>query len=468
MEAGVLETTELDQLRDGFGGEVFGPGDPGYDEHRKLFNGMIDKHPAVIARCASRDDVVAALAFRAEHDLPVAIRCGGHSTPGHSSVDGGIVVDVAPMKAVEIDSEAQTARIGAGLNWGELDAALFEKGFAIPGGRVSDTGVTGLTLGSGSGWLGRMFGLTASSLRGAELVTADGRIERANGDENAELLWALKGGGGNFGVVTELELDVHPIPEQMLGGMLMWPRARAGEIGRAYRGYMESSSDEVGGALAFINFPPAPFVPEGLHGQPAVGVVFLYVGSIEDGERAVAPLRALEPAVEVLMPMPYTGFQRLLDEGNPKGAHEYFRIDWLRELSDEALDTAIAECEKATSPMTSVIFEPLGGAMSRIDRESMAFNVPDTRWAYHCLNLWPPDAGFDDDEQVAWARGFAGVMEPFCLGVAYPNFIAEDEGEARLHASFGPERYARLQAVKAEYDPDNVFRLNQNIKPAAT
>jgi FAD/FMN-containing dehydrogenase len=460
------DTATLDDLRGTVGGEVIGPDDEGYDEHRKVFNGMIDRRPAVIARCASRDDVVAALAFRAEHDLPVAIRCGGHSTPGYSCVDAGVVVDVSPMKAVDVDVDAKTARVGAGLTWGELDAATQEHGLAVTGGRVSDTGVTGLTLGSGSGWLERMYGITCQSLVGAEVVLADGRIERAAEDENSDLLWALRGGGGNFGVVTELEFQLHPIPEAMFAGILLWPRERGGEVMRAYRDFMERAPDEVGGGLALISFPPAPFVPEELQLQPACGVLFIYVGPPEEGEKAVAPLRELDPAVEALGPMPYTAFNSIIDAGAPKGIHEYFRIDWLRELSDEAIDTAISERGKSPSPLTQVIFEPLGGAMNRLDRESMALNIPDARWAYHCLSLWPPDPS-QDEANVAWAKNFSAAMHPFSLGTAYPNFIAADEGEGRLVASYGPEKFARLQEIKATYDPDNVFRLNQNIKPPA-
>jgi FAD/FMN-containing dehydrogenase len=459
-----LEADVLDTLRGRFSGQLIIATDGGYDDARAIFNGMIDKRPTLIARCSSTDDVVAAILFAREHDLPVAIRCGGHSTPGYSSCDDGLVIDVGPMKAIDIDPEARTARTGGGLTWGELDAATQEHGLAVTGGRVSNTGVTGLTLGSGSGWIERMYGISCESLIGAEVVTADGKVVRAGVDGDSELLWGLRGGGGNFGVVTELTFNLHPVGPTVFAGMMLWPRSEAARVGRAYRDYMASAPDEVGGGLAFIHGPPEPFIPEELQLKPAVGVIFLYVGPVEDGERAVAPLRELSPAVELLAPMPYVGFQQLLDAGSPKGIHEYFRIDWLREFSDEALDAAIEHANACPSPMAQLVFEPLGGAMDRMDKESMALSVPDAPWAYHCLGIWPN--AMPDEPNVEWVRGFSEVMRPFAIGAAYPNFVAADEGEERLISAYGPNKYGRLVALKDRYDPNNVFALNQNIPPS--
>jgi FAD/FMN-containing dehydrogenase len=297
------------------------------------------------------------------------------------------------------------------------------------------------------------------------MVTADGEVVRAGPDGDNELLWGLKGGGGNFGVVTELTFDLHPVGPTLFGGMMLWPRSEAQRIGRAYRDFMAGAPDEVGGGLALISAPPMPFIPEELQLQPAVGVIYLYVGPVEDGEQAIAPIRELAPVVEVLAPLPYVGFQQLLDEGSPKGAHEYFRIDWLKELSDEALDAAIEHANACPSPMTQVVFEPLGGAMDRMDRSSMALSVPDAPWAYHCLGLWP-DA-MPDEPNVEWVRAFSEVMKPFAIGAAYPNFVADDEGTERLISAYGPEKYGRLVALKDRYDPGNLFALNQNIPPSA-
>jgi FAD/FMN-containing dehydrogenase len=460
-----LEPTAISGLRERMGGQALVPGDGGYDAARMLFNGMIDRRPAVIARCDSPGDVVAALAYAREHDLPVAVRAGGHSTPGYSCVDDGLVVDVSPMKDTDVDSLTRIARVGAGLTWGELDAATQEYGLAVTGGRVSDTGVTGLTLGSGSGWLERMYGITCESLVGAEVVTADGRVVRAGDDGDPELLWGLRGGGGNFGVVTELTFRLHPVGPTVFAGMLGWPRTEAKRIARAYRDFIAGAPDEVGGGLSLIHAPPAPFVPTELQLQPIVGVLFVYVGPVEDGERAAAALHELQPQIEMLAPMPYTALQQMLDAGSPKGIHEYFRIDWLRELSDEAIDAAVDHADGCPSPMTQLVFEPLGGAMDRMDRSSMALEVPDAPWAYHCLGLWPRE--LPDEANIEWVRGFSEVMKPYATGGAYPNFIAEDEGQERLVASYGPEKYRRLVALKDRYDPDNVFALNQNIKPGA-
>jgi FAD/FMN-containing dehydrogenase len=465
MPQPVLEAATLDDLRARLAGQLVTPDDDAYEEARRVWNGMIDRRPAAIAHCESTDDVVAAVACAREHGLEVAVRCGAHSTPGYSTTEGGLVIDVGPMKSVEIDPEARTARIGGGLKWGELDAATQEHGLAVTGGRVTDTGVTGLALGSGSGWLERIYGITCESLIGAEVVLADGSVVRAGEDGDADLLWALRGGGGNFGVVTELTFKVHPVGPVLLAGMLLYPREIGREVARFYRDYMESAPDELCGGLAFIHAPPAPFVPEDMQLKPATGIVWAFVGAIEEGERALAPLReAFEARVDMVQPMPYTALQSLLDEGNPWGIHEYFRIDWLSGLSDEAIDTVLEQAELVPSPMTQIILAPMGGAVDRIDRSSMALEVPAARWAYFCLGLWPKE--LPDEPNVAWTRGFAAAMKPYVTGAAFPNFIAEDESEERLVSAYGPDKYARLRELKRRYDPDNLFRLNQNIRPA--
>jgi FAD/FMN-containing dehydrogenase len=449
-----------------FAGELIGPEDPGYDEARALFNGMIDKRPALIARCTSAEDVQVALAHAREHDLVVAVRGGGHSTAGHSCCDDGIVIDTGPMKSVEIDVEGRTGRFGAGLNWGELDAATQEHGLAVTGGRVTHTGVAGLTLGSGSGWIDRKCGITCDNLISAEVVTADGRVVRASADENADLLWALKGGGGNFGVVTEFEFRLHPVGPIVFAGMIMHPRAAAGELLRFYRDFMEQAPDEVCGGLALLTAPPEEFVPEEARGKPATGLILVYLGDPEQGEEAFGPLLEWgEPWVKMVQPMPYVAVQQLIDAGNPWGINEYFKVDYLTELPDEAIDTAVERVAEVESPFTQVIFGPLGGAVARADRGSMALNLPDAKWLYFYLAMWwdPSHA----DAERGRARAFMDVMRPWGAGTAPPNFISEGE-EGRLRASYGDEKYERLVALKDKYDPDNVFALNQNIPPSMT
>ena len=452
-------------LDSGFVGELIRPDDPGYDEARKLFNGAIDRRPALIARCAGAADVQAALAYARERDLVVAVRGGGHSTAGHSSCDDGIVIDTGPIKGVEIDVEARTGRFGAGLNWGELDAATQEHGLAVTGGRVTHTGVAGLTLGSGSGWLDRMFGPTCESLISAEVVTADGSVVRASAEQNADLFWGLKGGGGNFGVVTEFEFRLHPVGPIVYAGMVMHPRAAAPELLRFYRDFMAGAPDEACGGLALLTAPPEDFLPEQARGKPATGLIVLYVGDPAEGEEVLRPLVEWgDPWLKMVQPMPYVAVQQMIDAGNPWGISEYFKIDYLPELPDEAIDAAVAKAADAGSPFTQVIFAPLGGALSRTDRSAMALEIPDVKWFYFCLAMWWDPA--EAERETGWARSFMETMRPWAVDKAPPNFISDDEAAARLRASYGDEKFERLVALKDKYDPDNVFALNQNIPPS--
>src|SRR5215211_7151684 len=448
-----------------FAGELIRPDDPGYDEARSLFNGSIDRRPALIARCAGPADVRAALAFAREHDLVVAVRGGGHSAIGHSSCDDGIVIDTGPMKGVDIDVEARTGRFGAGLTWGELDAATQEHGLAVTGGRVTHTGVAGLTLGSGSGWIDRKLGSTCESLIAAEVVTADGRVVRASADENPDLLWGLKGGGGNFGVVTEFEFRLHPVGPIVFAGMILHPRAAAKKLLRFYRDFMEQAPDEVGGGFALLTAPPEDFVPEEARGKLAAGLIVVYVGDLDQGEQALRPLLEWgEPLVRLVQPMPYVAVQQMIDAANPWGITDYYKIDYLPELPDEAIDAAVAAAAEVKSPFTQIIFGPLGGALARTDRNSMALALPDTKWLYFYLAM-SLDPGLHDHEKGV-ARAFAETMRPWGIDKAPANFINSDDREGRLRASYGEEKFERLVALKNKYDPDNVFALNQNIPPS--
>ena len=465
MSQVALEDSKVEQLGQTVGGEVMTPSHAGYEEGRRVWNGMIDRRPALIVRCASTADVVAAVNFGRDHDLIVSVRGGGHSTPGYSTCDDGIVIDLSAMKRVDVDPGARTARVQGGATWADLDGAAQEHGLAVTGGRVSDTGVAGLALGSGSGWLERKYGVTCESLLSAEVVTADGKVVTAGADENPDLLWGLRGGGGNFGVVTEFEFRVHPVGPIVTAGMLLYPRDRAREVLRFYRDFMAQAPDEVGGGAALITAPPEPFVPADLQGRPALGIVFCYIGSVEDGQEAARPLReSTAPAVDVIQPMPYTAVQQMMDAGNPFGIHEYFKIDWLQDLPDEAIDIAVDQAEQQPAPFAQVILAPMGGAVGRMNGDR-ALNIPEAGWAYFALTMWMDPS--EDDRNKAWTRGFAEAMRPFGLGTAaFPNFIETDEGTERLRSSYGPEKYERLVQLKRQWDPDNVFRLNQNIVPS--
>ena len=449
---------------DGFRGDLLHPGDEGYDEARKVFNGMIDRSPALIARCAGADDVATVVKLAAAENLPLSVYGGGHGVTGSAVCDAGLCVDLRDMKDIEIDAGSRTVRAEAGLTWGDLDAATQEHGLAVTGGRVSTTGVAGLALGSGSGWLERKLGFVCDNLIQAEVVTADGRQVIASEQEHPDLFWALRGGGGNFGVVTAFHLRLHPIGPIVLGGMLLYPAAMARDVVRFWRDFMLAAPDEVGSGLAFITAPPEEFVPEPVRGQPVIGIVLCYAGPVEEGEKVLQPLREFgPPGIDLVQAMPYVAVQQLLDAPNPKGMQNYWTADFFAELPDEAVDVLVEQATKPVSPMTQLILVPGGGAVARVPEDAMAFGQRTAPWNMHYLSMWPDPA--DAERNIAYTRAIAASMKPWTTGRAYLNFIG-DEGAGRVEAAFGPEKFARLQALKRKWDPDNLFRHNQNIPPA--
>jgi len=441
----------VSELRGRVGGDVIGPADPGYDRHRAVFNARIDCHPAAIAGCQTRDDIVGALATRAEHALPVAVR--GGATSDRATVDGGIVVDVSPLKGIEIDPRARAARVGGGVTWAELDAVTQAHGLAATGARLSGLGVAGVAVSGGSGWLERLLGPTCQSLIGAEVVLADGRVVRASTDENADLLWALRGGGGNFGVLTELEFQLHSVGPTLLSGFLTYPRARAGEVARFYRDYIEQAADTVGGGL--VLFP-------GRGGSCTV--VFSFAGPIDDGERALAPLRKLRPSLNAVRPNEYRAFQSMTDLQNPFGMRAYARGGFLPELTDDALAIVIAQASRPAASLSRVMLRPLGGAMGRLDGDAMALTIPAAAWAYECLSLWPPVASLDKGN-IEWTRSICDALGPFSLAESHPGPAPGDADPAGLLAANDSGRYEKLQRVKARYDPEDIFRADPRIVP---
>jgi FAD/FMN-containing dehydrogenase len=458
-------TATQHRLESKFRGELIRPGDDSYDRARGVWNGMIDKRPALIARCRGPEDVRAALAHALDHDLEVAVRGGGHSPAGFSSSDGGLVINVGPMKTVAIDLQKRTGRFGAGLTWGELDPATQEHGLAVTGGRVTHTGIAGLTLGSGSGWLERKHGMTGASLLSAQVVTADGRVLCASADENPELLWGLRGGGGNFGVVTEFEFQLHSVGPVLFAGQILHPRSAACELIRFYRDFIGQAPEEVGGGLAFMTAPPADFVPQEARGKPACGLTVVYVGDPGRGEQVLRPLLDWgKPLVSRVGPMPYTAVQAMTDPRFPWGIGNYSRVDYLLELPDEAAEILAAEADKMRSPFSQMQLSPLGGAMERMDRGAMALNMPHAKWGCFAFATWWERRG--RQEHIDWARGLRDAFRPWAADTAPPNFIAADEGPARLRRFYGHEKYKRLVALKDAYDPTNVFALNQNIPPS--
>lgn len=466
MPEQTLAAPAVEELARAFSGELMQPGDGGFDEARLVWNGLHDRHPALIARCNTPEDVVAAVNFAREHDLEVAVRGGGHSAPGYATCDDGIVIDLSPMNKVEVDPEAKTARAEAGTTWGEFDAATQEHGLAVTGGRFSTTGIAGLTLGSGSGWLERKCGLTADNLVSAELVTAAGERVTASADENPDLFWGLRGGSGNFGIVTSFTYRLHDVGPIIYGGMMLATPDRARDTLAFMRDYMAEAPDDLGGGVAFINAPPAPFVPAELQHQPAVGVIVCWTGSPEEGERVVAPIRnVMKPVVDIVQPMPYTALQSMLDEGGPKGIRGYMKAEFLEDLDDELIDKLVEHGGKRPGPLVQLLMEPMGGAISRVGEDDTALGRRDVPWCYHALALWMEPDQETADAHVGWAKTLSEDVKPHTVEGVYLNYTS-DEGEERVRSSYGPVKYDRLVALKDRYDPDNVFHLNQNIRPS--
>jgi FAD/FMN-containing dehydrogenase len=461
MATQVLDSAAIEQLDASVKGRVITPGREGYDEARVPFNAMIDKHPAAIVRCADPHDVMAVVDLARVRAAEVSVRSGGHGVTGSQITDGGIVIDLSEMKRIAVDPAMRTVRAQAGVTWGELDAATQEHGLAVTGGRVPTTGIAGLTLGSGSGWIERKCGFTCDNLVEADVVTADGRFLRANDTENPDLFWALKGGGGNFGVVTQFTFRLHEVGPMLYGGMLVFPPFMATAVSRAYRDFMADAPDEVGGALAFITAPPEDFVPEEARGKPAVAIIASYVGDPAEGERLLKPLRDLGPAVDLLGPIPYAGLQRLIEPGNQPGNRHYWKADLLDDLPDEAIDTVSEMAMGMVSPFTVLLFQPLGGAVARVPAEATALGRRDAAWAWHGISQWSDAA--DDERNIEWTRTLAAALAPYSTGGVYITY-SSDTGDARVQDAYR-DHYDRLVAIKDRYDPANMFHLGQNIRP---
>jgi FAD/FMN-containing dehydrogenase len=459
-----MTATDVFEFETSFKGEIVRPGHERYDELRQVFNAMVDRRPALFARCRTTADVQAAVNYARGEGLAVAVYGGGHAVTGHALCDDGIVIDLRELDDVEVDPVARTARVGGGATWGTIDAATQEHALAVTGGRVPGTGVAGLALGSGSGWLERKLGLTCDSLLSCEVVLASGEVVTASEDERADLFFGLRGGGGNFGVVTEFTFQLHPMGPLLYGGMLMHPPERGEDVLRFYRDFMADAPDEVNGAVAFVSAPPEDFVPEPVRGKPVVAVIVCYAGDPVEGEEVMRPLVEFgPPAMAMVAPIPYAeGVQKLIEPGNPPGMQNYWQADFST-MPDEACAVFARYGNARPSPLSAAIVIPGGGAIARVEDTAMAFGQRSAPFNIHLLHMWADPA--ENEAQIAWIKEFGAAMKPYAFGGAYLNFIG-DEGVGRVQEAFGAEKFARLQGIKAVYDPQNVFRLNQNIPPA--
>jgi FAD binding domain/Berberine and berberine like len=451
----ILEEATVRAFRAGFRGPLLSPGDGAYDETRKVWNGMIDRRPALIARCSGVADVVAAVSFARAHGLLVSVRGGGHNTPGVAVCEGGLMIDLAGMKSVRVDPAGQTARAEGGTTWGDFDRESQLFGLATTGGAISHTGIGGLTLGGGLGWLAGKYGLACDNLLSVDLVTAEGRILKASADENAELFWGLRGGGGNFGIVTSFEYRLHAVG-RLLAGPVLYPFAKAKEALALYRDFATSIPDELNTVAALMNSPD---------GDPLAAVVVCYNGSVEAGERVLRPLRTFGPPLaDDVAPMPYCKVQTLFDEAFIRGRRYYFKSNFTRSISDAAIATLVEHFATAPSRLSMLYFQQLGNSANRVSATATAFSHRDALCEWGCDAVWTDPV--QDGANIRWAREVAEAMRPFTSGSDYVNHIGleAEEGTDRIRAAFGAN-YDRLVALKNRYDPTNLFRHNQNIKP---
>lgn len=439
-----------------FAGQIIEPSSPDFDVARKVWNGMIDRRPACIARCGSVEDVQSAIRYGRAAKLPIAVRGGGHNAAGLGVCDDGLVIDLGGMRDVRVDPAAREATVGGGATWGEFDRATAAHGLATTGGAVSTTGVAGLTLGGGLGWLMRSHGLACDNLVAAEVVTAASEVLHVSEREHPDLFWALRGGGGNFGVVTHFQFRLHPV-STIFGGMLLYPLARAREALRLYRDVARAASDRL------TIFSPMLHSPDG---HPLVGFAICYNGPADEGEQAIAAIRAFgDPVAGQVGPMPYTALQGMLDEGFPPGLQVHWRSEFLTSLSDDFIEMAVSAYERVPSPLSAILLEQFGGAVHRVAADATAFDQRDAGFNFVIVSRWADPA--DAERNVEWARKTSEAARPFTNGRVYVNYIGAGEAPDRVRAAFGPAKFARLVEVKRTYDPENVFRINQNIPVGA-
>ena len=452
----------IEHLRADLSGQLVTPGDPEYDTARRVHNGMIDRYPLAIARCRDVADVIVSIALARDARLPLAVRGGGHNAAGLGTVDDGLVIDLSPMKGIHVDAATRTVRVEAGCTWGDVDHATHAFGLATPSGVVSTTGVGGLTLGGGIGHLSRGFGLTIDNLLSAELVLADGSVVTASADEHPDLFWAIRGGGGNFGIVTSFVFRLHPVGT-VYAGPTLWPIERASEVLRWFRDFILQEPEDLGGVFAFISVPPGPPFPEDLWGTTVAAIVWCFTGPLEGAEARFAPIRSAVggPIADLVGPVPFPALQGSFDPLLPAGIQSYWRANFVGHLTDEAIDRHVEHGSNLPTPLSTAHIYPLDGAVRRVGRQETAFSYRDVDFVEVIVgfDLDPANAGLIRD----WTVAYWEALQPFAEPGAYVNFLM-DEGQSRVRATYR-DNYERLVRAKDAYDPTNLFRVNQNIVP---
>jgi FAD/FMN-containing dehydrogenase len=443
-------------------GEILAPGDPAYESARVIWNAMIDRRPALIVRCASADDVRSAIGFARENRLEISIRGGGHNIAGNAVCDGGLMIDLSSMKDIRVDAANRRAFVESGATLHDVDAATQAHGLATPVGINSTTGIAGLTLGGGFGWLTRKHGLTVDNLISADIVTADGEQRHLSARENADLFWAIRGGGGNFGVVTRFEFGLHPVGPDVHAGLIVFPFDRAADVLRQYRDFVRSAPEDLNPWVVVRKAPPLPFLPATVHGQPIVALALFHAGAPADAEKAIAPVRGFGPAVgEHVGPVPYVAWQQAFDPLLTPGARNYWKSHNFTELSDGALDSIVEFAGRLPLPQCEIFVGLIAGAANRVAPDATAYRHRDAKFVMNVHGRW--DTAAEDETGTTWARAFFKASAPYASAGAYVNFMTAEETE-RIRAAYGAN-YDRLVAIKRRYDPENVFHLNQNIAP---
>jgi FAD/FMN-containing dehydrogenase len=453
---------DVEALRERVRGQVITADDAGYEEACKVYNGMIDRHPQLVVRCVDVGDVMAAIEIASTNDLVVSVRGGGHSVPGFGTNDGGVVVDLSAMKGIRVDPRSRTVRAEGGCTWGDFNHATYPFGLATTGGIVSTTGIAGLTLGGGIGYLDRGHGLSLDNLLSADVVTADGRFLVASDNENEDLFWALRGGGGNFGVVTSFEYRLHPVKD-IFAGIFFYPLERAGDVLDFYRTYIADAPEELGMFPAFQIAPPLPFIPEKEHGRTFCAAVSCWSGPLDQGEKVLEPIRRAAPTVaEMVGPMPYPALNSAFDPLLPPGLQHYWKASFATELTDGAIEAHLEHGPKVPAVNSTMHIYPINGACHRVPSNATAFAYRDATFATVIAGMWPDPA--DNEQNIRWVKDYYKALEPHSAPGGYVNFMAGDD-QGRIRDNYGGN-YDRLVSIKKAYDPDNVFRLNQNISPS--